>query len=162
MKPDFAEKSRFKTAPKTTVKLTDLLKVEPKKEQAAAQAKIERDEPFTPEQLRAAWEEFAESRKKFQAEYHLLRQPYDLKDNVITVPLHNSVEDMMLNGLRIELSTFVREKLKNYSVQIVGEMRIIEDTRKVMYTPREKFEYLMEKNPALKELKDRLGLDTDY
>jgi DNA polymerase-3 subunit gamma/tau len=31
-----------------------------------------------------------------------------------------------------------------------------------MYTPREKFEYLMEKNPALKELKDRLGLDTDY
>ncbi len=162
MKPNFAEKSKFKDAPKTTVKLTDLLKVEPKKEQTAAQVKVEQDEPFTPEKLRAVWEEFAESRKKFQAEYHLLTQPYDLKDNVVTVHLHNTVQEMMLNGLRIELSTVVRDKLKNNSIQIFGEMRIIEDTRKVMYTPREKFEYLMEKNPALKELKDRLGLDTDY
>ncbi|MFD0999242.1 hypothetical protein ACFQ21_07985 [Ohtaekwangia kribbensis] len=162
MKPNFAEKSKFKDAPKTTVKLTDLLKVEPKKEQTATQVKVEQDEPFTPEQLRAVWEEFAESRKKFQAEYHLLTQPYDLKENVVTVHLHNTVQEMMLNGLRIELSTFVRDKLKNNSIQIFGEMRIIEDTRKVMYTPREKFEYLMEKNPALKELKDRLGLDTDY
>src|SRR5690606_22106570 len=33
LKPDFSTKSRFKTAPKTTVKLTDLLKVDPKKEE---------------------------------------------------------------------------------------------------------------------------------
>lgn len=163
MKPDFSEKSRFKTAPKTTVKLTDLLKVEPKKEQIDAnQAKVDPDEPFTPEQLQAVWNEFAELRKKFQAEYHLLTQPYDLKDNVVTVHLHNSVQEMMLNGLRIELSTFVREKLKNNSIQIYGELKEVEDVRKVIYTNREKFDYLIEKNPILRELKDRLGLDTDY
>jgi DNA polymerase-3 subunit gamma/tau len=163
MKPDFSEKSRFKTAPKTTVKLTDLLKVEPKKEQTDAnQAKVDPDEPFTPEQLQAVWNEFAELRKKFQAEYHLLTQPYDLKDNVVTVHLHNSVQEMMLNGLRIELSTFVREKLKNNSIQIYGELKEVEDVRKVIYTNREKFDYLIEKNPILRELKDRLGLDTDY
>jgi DNA polymerase-3 subunit gamma/tau len=31
-----------------------------------------------------------------------------------------------------------------------------------MYTSRDKFEYLLEKNPALREMKDRLGLDPDF
>jgi hypothetical protein len=31
-----------------------------------------------------------------------------------------------------------------------------------MYTPRDKFEYLLNKNPLIKEMKDRLGLDPDY
>ena len=39
---------------------------------------------------------------------------------------------------------------------------VTEEGKKVYYTPREKFDYLVEKNPILKELKDRLGLDTDY
>ncbi|HEY3405025.1 MAG TPA: hypothetical protein VGK59_16670 [Ohtaekwangia sp.] len=64
--------------------------------------------------------------------------------------------------MRIELSTFIREKLKNSSIQIIGKMLEVDDSKKTYYTPREKFEYLIEKNPILKELKDRLGLDTDY
>jgi len=163
LKPDFAEKSRYKTAPKTTVKLTDLLKVEPKKEQtAASEVKAEVNEPFTPQQLQAAWNDFAELRKKFQAEYQLLGQPYEFKDNVVTVHLHNTVQEMMFNGFRLELSAFVREKLKNNVLQIVGELREVEETGRVLYTNRDKFDYLAEKNPILKELKDRLGLDTDY
>jgi len=31
-----------------------------------------------------------------------------------------------------------------------------------MYTSRDKFEYLLGKNPALREMKDRLGLDPDF
>lgn len=65
--------------------------------------------------------------------------------------------------MRIELSTFIRERLKNNSILISGKLvEMKEDEKKVFYTPREKFEYLIEKNPMLKELKDRLGLDTDY
>jgi len=36
------------------------------------------------------------------------------------------------------------------------------DTKKVIYTNREKFEHLAEKNPNLLELKERLGLDPDF
>jgi hypothetical protein len=43
----------------------------------------------------------------------------------------------------------------------VSEIKI-EAGKKVIYTSREKFDYLVEKNPVLKELKDRLGLDTDF
>lgn len=162
MKPDFAEKSRYKTAPKTTVKLTDLLKVDNKKEQAA-KAEVQADQPFTAEQLQQVWNEYAEQRKKFQAEYQLLMQPYELKGNMIFVSLHHPVQETMLDTMRIELSTFMRERLKNNSILISGQLvEMKEEDKKVFYTPREKFEYLIGKNPLLKELKDRLNLDTDY
>ena len=121
----------------------------------------EPDSPFTPEQLKTAWTQFAETRKKFQAEYQLLTQEYELNENNITVPLHNPVQEMMLTNLRSDLTTFLRDRLKNQSINITGELRVA-DQRKVIYTNREKFDYLVAKNPLLKELKDRLGLDTDF
>jgi hypothetical protein len=105
--------------------------------------------------------EFAETRKKFQAEYQMLSQPYELRDNLIVVTLLSSVHETMLNGIKSEISTYIREKLKNTLIQITGELKSTEE-RKVIYTNREKFDYLAEKNPLLKELKDRLGLDTDF
>jgi DNA polymerase-3 subunit gamma/tau len=67
----------------------------------------------------------------------------------------------MLANIKTELVEYVRNSLKNQSIQIVGELREAEQ-RKVIYTNREKFDYLVQKNPILKELKDRLGLDTDF
>jgi hypothetical protein len=162
MKPNFGEKSKFKDAPKTTVKLTDLLKVEAKKDQnSAAEVKQEPDMPFTPEQLQLIWNEFAEQRKRFQAEYQLLTQPYELNQNKIILHLHNPVQETMLGNLKTDLTAFIRERLRNQSIQIAGELREAEQ-RKVIYTNREKFDYLVQKNPMLRELKDRLGLDTDF
>ena len=162
MKPDFAEKSRFKTAPKTTVKLTDLLKVEKKDTAAASTDTIaEVDHPFTPEQLKKVWGDYAETRKKFQADYHLLTQGYELDGTQITLHLHSHVQESMLNAMRIELSSFLRERLKNNSITLIGTI-VEQEARKVIYTNREKFDYLVERNPLLKELKDRLGLDTDF
>jgi len=36
------------------------------------------------------------------------------------------------------------------------------ETKKIAYTNKEKFDHLAEKNPALRELKERLGLDADF
>jgi hypothetical protein len=144
------------------VRLTDLLKVEPKKEQTSTvEVQREPDTEFTPEQLQFAWVEFAEQRKKFQAEYQLLTQPYELDQHKIILHLHNPVQETMLSNLKSDLTAFIRDRLKNQSIQIVGELREAEQ-RKVIYTNREKFDYLAQKNPMLKELKDRLGLDTDF
>lgn len=111
--------------------------------------------------MKTAWSEFAEQRKKFQAEYHLLTQPFELLEKQITVHLHNPVQEMILNNLRTELGAFMRERLKNNTITIVGVI-VEQEARKVIYTAREKFDYLVERNPLLKELKDRLGLDTDF
>jgi hypothetical protein len=143
------------------VKLTDLLKADVKKDdQKTAQAAIA-DQPFTEDQLRAAWNEYAEQRKKFQAEFQMLSQPYMLKGNQIVVTLLSPVHETMLNAIKLEISTFLRERLKNNSIQVTGELHHTDD-KKVIYTNRDKFEYLAGKNPLLKELKDRLGLDTDF
>jgi hypothetical protein len=142
-----------------------LLKADVKKEekQSGGSSTPERiiDTPFTEEALRAAWMEFAETRKKFQAEFQMLSQPYELRDKLIVVTLLSPVHETMLNGIKSELSAYIREKLKNNLLQVTGELKS-SDERKVIYTAREKFEYLAEKNPLLKELKDRLGLDTDF
>jgi hypothetical protein len=71
------------------------------------------------------------------------------------------VEESLFNSLKSDLATRLREQLKNNSITIVSELKLEAD-KKVIYTSREKFDYLVEKNPLLKELKDRLGLDPDF
>ena len=152
-----------KTPGRTTVKLSDLLKVDSKKDKVATVSAPTQQETneYTLEQLNLTWIDFAEQRKKYQAEYQLLTQPYDLKDNRVVVHLLSPVQETMLNNLKTELTTYLREKLKNSSILIVGEVKESDD-KKMMYTSRDKFEYLLEKNPALRELKERLGLDPDF
>lgn len=147
-----------------TVKLTDLLKTGPKPEEQGQETatKKQDDQPFTEEQLRAAWNEYTEQRKKFQAEFQMLNQPYELRGKQIVVTLLSPVHETMLNNIKVEMASFLRERLKNNTITIIGELIKSEDQKKVIYTNREKFDYLAEKNPLLRELKDRLGLDTDF
>jgi DNA polymerase-3 subunit gamma/tau len=67
----------------------------------------------------------------------------------------------MLDNIKGELTGFLREKLRNNSIQVSGHVQTGEE-KKVIYTNREKFEFLAEKNAMLRDLKDRLGLDTDF
>ena len=153
---------KSKGIPKT-IKLTDLLKTDPKtpeKEAAAAAEKL-LNEPFTEQQLRDAWTQYAEQRRKYQAEFQMLSQPYQLNDKQIIVTLLSPVHETMLNNIKIELAAFLREKLRNSNIHIVGQLTESDD-KKIIYTNRDKFDYLADKNPILKEMKDRLGLDTDF
>ncbi|HYG01158.1 MAG TPA: hypothetical protein VD927_01880 [Chryseosolibacter sp.] len=143
--------------------MTDLLKTQVKKEeqQGDGPVKIE-DNAFTEEQLRNAWNEFAEQRRKFQAEFQMLSQPYAVREKQIVVTLLSPVHETMLNSIKSEITAHLRERLKNNLITVTGELLEGPDERKVMYTNREKFDYLAEKNPLLRELKNRLGLDTDF
>ena len=119
------------------------------------------NEPFTPEQLHLVWLDFAEQRKKFQAEYHLLIQPFEIRGNNIIIQLLSTVQESMLNNFKSDLIAHLRDNLRNNSILVVGELREQEE-KQMLYTPRDKFEYLLEKNPILKKLRDRLGLDPDF
>lgn len=119
------------------------------------------NESFTEDHLLQVWKEFAEQRRKFQAEFQLLSQPYELRDKEIIVNLLSPIHETMLANIKVELTTFLREKLKNSAIQVTGQLTSRDD-KKVIYTNKDKFEYLADKNPILKEMKDRLGLDTDF
>lgn len=156
------KESRIKSTPRTP-QLTSLLKGGENKsdtKKTTAQ-EVSLAEPFTEAQLREAWDIFSEQRKKFQAEYQLLSQPYQLRDNIIIVELLSPVHETMLSNIKSEITAFIREKLRNNAIQVTGQL-LTGDEKKIIYTNREKFDYLVEKNPMLRELKDRLGLDTDF
>lgn len=155
------QKPRLKTVPRTP-QLNSLLKADTANDtNGTAVAEAVMSEPFTTEQLQEAWNAFAEQRKKFQAEFQMLCQPFNLEENVITVDLLSPVHEAMLNNIKIELTTFLRERLRNSSIQVTGALQAAED-KKIIYTNREKFEFLASKKPILNELKERLGLDTDF
>jgi DNA polymerase-3 subunit gamma/tau len=105
--------------------------------------------------------DFADQRKKFQAEYQLLIQPIDIRENHVVIHLLSTVQETMLNNFKSDLIAYLREKLRNNTILVSGELREPEE-KQLLYTPRDKFEYLLEKNPVLKRMRDRFGLDPDF
>jgi DNA polymerase-3 subunit gamma/tau len=91
----------------------------------------------------------------------LLTQEIEIKGNQVVVHLHNPIQETLLATLKSDLLTFLREKLNNSAIQLAGELHT-DDEKKVLYTNRDKFDHLVEKNPSLKDLKERLGLDMDF
>ena len=110
--------------------------------------------------MQRAWDEFADTKKKYQADYQLLTQGFEKNNDEIIIRIY-AIQETIFNNIRADLTTFIREKLQNFAISINGEL-MEGETKKMIYTNREKLEHLMEKNPALKELKERLGLDTDF
>ena len=84
-----------------------------------------------------------------------------MKDLSIKLIIPNSFQSLTIEGLQQELLTYLRTKLNNSNIQLVTEIEKIEN-KKLIYTNSEKFDYLAEKYPALKQLKSRLDLDTDF
>jgi hypothetical protein len=80
----------------------------------------------------------------------------------VIIQLHNHFQETLLDEIRLELLTFLRDRLSNDSIQLGGEIKAVVDTGKMLYTNKEKLDHLMEKNPMVKELKDKFGLDTDF
>ncbi len=119
------------------------------------------NQPVRVENLSVAWNEFAEQRTNQAAEYQILKREFQFDHPVIEVLLTNPVEETLLENFQHEFIQFLRERLKNSELTIHASVR--EATgKKVIYTSKEKFEHLAEKNPYLIELKDRLGLDWDF
>jgi len=119
------------------------------------------DRPLVAAELKLALEEFAESRKNQAAEYQLFKRDFTVQGNRVTIPLTNSIEEPLLQNIRAQLNAYLRDKLDNHSISVVGVL-MEAGSKKMAYTNKEKFDLLAEKNPMLKELKERLGLDPDF
>lgn len=111
--------------------------------------------------LRKVWDEYADRHRKQVGEYQILQREFEFKSPVITLSLANPVEESMLESFRHELLQHLRDRLQNTELTIAVAMQD-HSGKKVIYTAKEKFEHLAEKNPFLNELKDRLGLDWEY
>lgn len=126
-------------------------------------SKIGTDE-VTSDQLKNVWEDFVLKLKKEgrNREYNTLNQQVTFQENLtIVLTLPNSFQSKTIEDVQQELLTELRTKLNNKNVKLVTEIEKAEH-KKLIYTNSEKFEFLADKYPRLRNLKQRLDLDTDF
>jgi DNA polymerase III subunit gamma/tau len=124
---------------------------------------VRENKPVIAEDLRKVWSDYIAERRKANKPYEIviLNQDYSFENNIVKLRLSNPVQLEQLNGFKTELLSYLRKKLQNYDLDIDSEIMLEEET-KIVYTSSDKFNYLAKKNPALLELKHKLGLDIDY
>lgn len=115
----------------------------------------------TAEEIEAAWNAYADTKKDQVAEQLLLQRPKTISEQKILLKLANAVEAQLLNNLKTELLADLREQCQDPGITIEHEVEI-RDTARPAYTGREKLEKLIEKYPAVKEFRDRFGLDPEF
>jgi len=92
----------------------------------------------------------------------VLNQKFELiDDTTIKLTLTNSVKEVILDKFRSDLMQHLKSNLRNGNITLVTDL-LEEEAKKMIYTNKEKFDHLAEKNPLLLKLKDRLGLDPDF
>ena len=148
---------------RSTLNLSNIGKVQKTTEEKPVANSKERvpDRPIDEEVLKKAWEDFMVLRKSQMAELAVLKREYTLNATMVTVTLLSQVEDMVLKTMKTSLITFLRDRTGNSSLMVEGQIVEQSNGEKRLYTTKDKFEHLAAKNPVLKELKDRLGLDPD-
>ncbi len=121
--------------------------------------------PFTQADLERVWKPMAESVSKDQANlYHSLinRIPFLDEDFKIVATVDNKIQHSEMFLKLPEILQFLRSELKNWGIQleIIVADRPQESRRP--YTDEDKLNAMIDKNPAIKSLKDQLNLDIDY
>ena len=118
---------------------------------------------FTIDALKSSWEDYKQLHKDDGNSFELviLNQEFELKNQTeIHLVLSNNLELDRFKTLKPSILGHLRKSLQNDSIDILVTVKHEVDTKKV-YTNSDKFKVMMEKNPSLAELKDRLGLDTN-
>ncbi|PWJ58279.1 DNA polymerase-3 subunit gamma/tau [Dyadobacter jejuensis] len=121
-------------------------------------------EPLTSEKLQLAWYQFADKRKReinSTTEEIALRKTFQLVDNRIEIVLDNDHQMDAIQGMRYDLLSFLKRKFDAPTLELQPRVAPQEVNRQP-YTSAEKFNYLAEKNPHLKDLQKALGLDVDF
>lgn len=140
--------------------------VEEVKEEKKSPLLEDRHTPFGEAQVQAAWTAYKEMRianKASDTEKLVLarRLSKGAAEHSVKILLESQLEVSILEKFESDLIQFLRKTLDNTNVLIEREISEIELT-KSLYTSRDKFEYMLQKNAALKDLQERLGLDFDY
>lgn len=127
-------------------------------------AMYNRANPFTQEDLNAAWKDYVSGLKsELPHLYNSLVEctPALMEDNNIEITLENKLLEADLFQKKGEMLEFLRSRLDNYKLRLTAKVE--ENSRKVKpYTDKEKFEKMAAKNPSLLKLKEELDLEIEY
>jgi DNA polymerase-3 subunit gamma/tau len=141
--------------------LTDLERVAQGEEEKGPQyISGNEKEPFTEEQFLELWRVYtqkANDEHKIHL-FTLMNNPPIINGTEITVLVENLALEDILQNEKVELLNFLRSALKNFDLQITTK-KAENIQKKRIYTNKDKYAYLVDKNPQLDEMRKRFNLD---
>ncbi|MFC6997236.1 DNA polymerase III subunit gamma/tau [Rufibacter roseus] len=174
-----AAPSRAAASPLSGRKLSKLPSLKNIEEQVAAKAAPavevleEETENYVPgslptineQRLRQLWQAYVNQVRNTDRtlEYTILNREWTFDAEKAEVHLHveNDVQVAEFNSFKPEFLMYLRQGLGHNRLQVHIDVVQQENGRK-LYTTQDKYNYLSEMYPVLKDLKTRLGLDTDF
>jgi DNA polymerase III subunit gamma/tau len=125
---------------------------------------VKQSKEFSEEKMIEVWKDFSEKVKdygKTNLYITLTAVLPTLSGTTINLKISNDTQQKILDENKIELLHYLRITLQNDSVEVKTE--ISEEIKSdIPYTPKDKFNKMVEENPSLKILQQKLGLDPEY
>ena len=143
--------------------LSEILEGEQKKENTNINT-VKQSKEFSEEKMIEVWKDFSEKVKdygKTNLYITLTAVLPTLSGTTINLKISNDTQQKILDENKIELLHYLRITLQNDSVEVKTEMSE-EIKSDIPYTPKDKFNKMVEENPSLKILQQKLGLDPEY
>lgn len=119
-------------------------------------------EPFSYDRLLEVWNAFTQKMKAADRInlFTILNNfaPTLLNPELIEISVESKTQEHLVQQESVELLNFLRNELRNFGVEVTYKLmeRKIENR---LYGNREKYDYLVNKNPKLDELRRRFNLD---
>lgn len=119
--------------------------------------------PVTQAALETAWLESAATLDEVPVIKAIVQQvkPVLEEDNGVRVSLENDLQEGYLNSVRDRILPFLRQALHNDSLKIRTEVQEGAVNARLVYTPNERYDFLLEKNPHLDEFRREFQLDIE-
>lgn len=162
--PEAAPQKRTNRPPAMGISLKEIGKEKPKEEANGSNQKeaVTLNTPVEGPELVRFWDAFAASiNEKVYLKNTMINCKPVLQENFhFEVAVHNPGQQNELAANSIDILSFLRGQLRNTSLQM--RVRIVETNEKnLAYTATERYEHLLNQNPALARLKDEFNLILD-
>jgi len=154
-------------SPSKSISITQMIqKPAEKKQDVVAEPVPAVAKSFTPEELFRAWNDFGallNTQGKMAMSAAMLKRPPEIRNgHELVFILDHAALEKELAEVRFDILAYLRSTLSNPSIQLNSMVSKPSGEERKAYTPQEKFKRMAEKNPAIHELKDQLGLDIEY
>ena len=121
--------------------------------------------PIDPALLQKVWQALAEERRAQDrmSEFWVLNRPVTANaEHNIELAVDNPIQVDQFNEMRVEFLAELRRRTGHPRLTVQPVVIATAPTARKLYTATDKFEYLAERFPALREAKQRLGLEADF
>ncbi len=133
-------------------------------EAPATPANLRPDQPVELDALQDYWVAFAKLRQQENdsaTEQMVLNRPLTLRSTVVSITLDNTLQVDYLTEMKPALLGYLRSNLQNSQIQL-EHIVTQQETKKMIYSAQDKYNFMADKNPALHELRKVLNLEVDY